>query len=456
MGRAIVSALVALTVAGAAAAATIHGTSRADRIQAVDGKVETIACGRGLDVVNADTRDVTRSDCETVARRVGSDATSVSGAQHSTVVEPDSFAFGATVVSVYQVGRFSGGGSGATGWASSHDGGRTWRSATLPGVGHASDPSVAYDAAHRVWLVTTLGITDGPTSIDVSRSSDARSWSAPLHALQSPIESYDKEWIVCDNWASSPRRGTCYVAYTDIRLNRIAVVASTDGGLTWSTPAYAPHGDVVGAQPGVLPDGTLVVVWLDGETLRVARSRDGGVSLDPPVVAGQINFAGVRGLRAPPLPSLDVDRHGRLLLVWPDCRFRSGCAADDIVLSTSVDGLTWTGPARVTRAGGSYVVPGIAADPGSDRVAVVAVVASSDRLGAALALSRDGVRWSAPRRVDARTMSFGWLARAGNSAFLGDYLSVSWARGRAFGFVPLALPPRAGVLRQSLYAATTR
>jgi hypothetical protein len=324
-------------------------------------------------------------------------------------------------------------------------------------VGHASDPSAAYDAVHRVWLITTLGITDGPTSIDVSRSSDATRWSAPLHALQSPIESYDKEWIVCDNWTSSPRRGTCYIAYTDIRLERIAVVASSDGGVTWSSPAYAPRGDVVGAQPEALPDGTLVVVWLDGNTLRAARSRDGGASLDAPVVVGQVNFAGVRGLRAPPLPSLDVDRHGRLLLAWPDCRFRTGCSGDDIVLSTSVDGLTWTGAARITRGAGSYIVPGIAADQASDRLAVVALVVSAGRLGAALAVSRDGgAHWGAPRRLDAQPMSLSWAARAGESAFLGDYLSASWVGGRAFGFVPLALPPRGRVLRQSLYAGTTR
>jgi hypothetical protein len=457
MGRAFVCVLLALVVVGSAAAATIRGTPRADRIQAADGRRQTIACGRGMDIVNADASDVARTDCETVARRVGVDATVVPAAQHSTVVEPDSFSFGSTVVAAYQVGRFSGGGAGATGWASSRDGGRTWRSGRLPGVGHASDPSVAYDSRHGAWLVATLGITDGPTSIDVSRSSDAVRWSAPVHALVSPVEAYDKEWVVCDNGSQSPRRGTCYVAYTDIRLNRIALSGSVDGGLTWSAPRYTPAGDVVGAQPAVLPDGTVVVVWLDGDTLRSARSFDGGGSLEPPVVAGRVSFAGVQGLRAPPLHSIEVDRGGRLLLAWPDCRFRPDCGGNDVVVSSSNDGLNWTEPARVTAGGASYLIPGIAADPASDRLAVVAVVASaSGRLGASLVLSPDGVRWSAPRRLDARPMSLAWLARAGRSAFLGDYLSASWVRGRAFGFVPFALAPRSGALRQSLYAATTR
>jgi hypothetical protein len=457
MARALALVFLALVLVGSAAAATIRGTARPDRIQAADGRRQTIACGRGLDIVTADARDVTRSDCETVGRRVGGDATSVAGAQHATVVEPDSFAFGSTVVATYQVGRFSGGGSGATGWASSTNGGRTWRSGTLPGVGHASDPSVAYDSVHGVWLVTTLGISAGPTSIDVSRSTDGSRWSRPLHALESSVQTFDKEWITCDNWLQSPRRGTCYIAYTNFRVNRIALIASIDGGVTWSAPVYAQRGDVVGAQPAVLPDGTVVVAWLDRDDILASRSRDGGVSLDPAVVAGRISFNGFRGLRAPPLPSIDVERGGRLLLAWPDCRFRSSCSGNDVVVSTSQDGLTWTQPARVTHGGPSYLIPGIAADPASDRLAVVAVVgARSGRIGAALMTSTDGSRWSAPRRLDTRPMSRAWLARAEGLAFLGDYLSASWAGGRAIGFVPLALPPRGGRFRQSLYAASTR
>jgi hypothetical protein len=409
--------------------------------------------------VNADLVDVVRQDCETVARRISRDLTTISGAQHATIAEPDTFSFGSTVVTAFQVGRFEDGGSGAIGWASSLDAGRNWRSGLLPGVGHASDPSVAYDASHRVWLAVTLGIANGPNSIDVSRSSDARRWDAPIHALSFRSGAFDKEWIVCDNAPTSPHRGTCYIAFTDIRSDRIAVTASNDGGVTWTPPvAASTPPDVVGAQPIVLPDGTLVVAWLQQNRLVAARSRDGGISFEPAVNISELEFDGTPGLRAPPLPSIEVGADGRALLVWPDCRFRSGCQGNDVVVSTTTDGVVWTPPARITNGGGNYLIPGIAADPRTGALAVVAVVelqGTSGRLGAVLVVARDGIRWAPPRRLDAVTMQSSWLPRAGG-AFLGDYLSASWSGGRPIGVVPLALAPTSSGLRLALYSGTLR
>src|SRR5205823_5740952 len=47
---ALVAALAFLAVASGASAATIRGTKRADRIQAVNGVRDRISCGRGSDV----------------------------------------------------------------------------------------------------------------------------------------------------------------------------------------------------------------------------------------------------------------------------------------------------------------------------------------------------------------------------------------------------------------------
>jgi len=460
MTRAAVALLAALTLVGTAAAATIRGTARNDRINVVNGSRQTVACGRGLDVVNADLVDVVRQDCETVARRISRDVTTVSGAQHATIAEPETFSFGSTVATAFQVGRFVDGGSGAIGWASSLDAGRTWRSGPLPGVARASDPSVAYDASHRVWLAVTLGIANGPNSIDVSRSVDARRWDAPVHALLFRTAAFDKEWIVCDNAPTSPRHGTCYIAFTDIRSDRIAVTASSDGGVTWTSPVDAGKPpDVVGAQPIVLPDGTLVVAWLQQNRLLVAASsRNGAASFKPAVNISELEFHGTPGLRAPPLPSIEVGADGRALLAWPDCRFRSGCQGNDVVVSTSTDGVTWTPPARITNGGGSFLIPGIAADPQTGALAVVAMVelpGTSGRLGAVLLVARDGVRWAPPRRLDAVAMPISWLPRAGG-AFLGDYLSASWSGGRPIGVVPLALAPTRSGLRLALYSGTVR
>jgi hypothetical protein len=470
MGRALALLILSLMLVGAAAAATIRGTPRADRIQAADGRRQSIACGRGLDTVNADLGDLIASDCEVFARRIARDTTSVGGAQHATIVEPDSSSFGTTVVAVFQVGRISAGGAGAIGWASSRDSGRTWRSGTLPGVSHASDPTVAFDQVHGVWLAVTLGITNGPTSLDVSRSPDGRTWSRPTPALSAPANAFDKEFVFCDNATTSPRRGTCYLAYTDLRTGRIALTSSTDGGTTWSPPAnVSPRGDVVDGVPASLPDGTVVVAWLDGSEsgdgsdIRAARSVDGGTTFSAPVLAAEVRFAGTPGLRAPPLPALDVARNGRLLLAWPDCRFRPNCGNNDIVLATSADGVSWSGPSRVTTGGFNYSSPGLGADSRTNGIVVSAQIAppagagrSSATVGEAIAISRNGSTWAPTRRLDARPTALTWLPAAGNARFLGDYMAASWVGGRPFAIVPIASPPRAGRLDQALYAGTVR
>src|SRR5437588_2977345 len=89
--------------------------------------------------------------------------------QHKTEVEPDSYSVGSTIVSAFQVGRFSNGGSDNTGWATSTDSGRTWTNGFLPVTTTASTPprpyarvsdaSVAYDAEHNTWMITSLALT---------------------------------------------------------------------------------------------------------------------------------------------------------------------------------------------------------------------------------------------------------------------------------------------------------
>src|SRR5919109_2799436 len=84
--------------------------------------------------------------------------------QHRTEVEPDTFAFGQTIVSAFQVGRFFDGGGSAIGFATSTNGGATWTSGFLPRItkfqggtfDRVSDPAVAFDSRHNVWLISSL------------------------------------------------------------------------------------------------------------------------------------------------------------------------------------------------------------------------------------------------------------------------------------------------------------
>src|SRR3954453_13541803 len=109
--------------------------------------------------------------------RVSTDPFTNTTSQHATEVEPDTFAFGSTVVGAMQVGRFFNGGATDIGFARSGDGGATWDPrGFLPGMTSSqgvvgspyervSDASVAYDAAHSTWLISSIPLLAGTTAV---------------------------------------------------------------------------------------------------------------------------------------------------------------------------------------------------------------------------------------------------------------------------------------------------
>ncbi|HST26644.1 MAG TPA: hypothetical protein VLJ76_11710 [Gaiellaceae bacterium] len=465
-----------------------------------DAARDVVSCGTGVDVVDADLGDSVARDCEVTSRQISTDTLTGGGGQHATEVEPDSFSFGRTIVAVFQVGRIESGGATGIGVAVSADAGVHWRSGLLPGMTslspqpgadpRASDPTVGYDAAHGVWLATSLGISGDSFQVQVSHSPDGIAWSLPVVARQAPSGSLDKEWLACDNWPSSPNRGHCYVSYLDVAAGILATQTSTDGGLTWGLPVAtsgrAPVGlEPNGAQPLPRPDGSLVVVFGIGtaddeegddqgfrtdapEEIAAATSVDGGSTFGPTVEVSSLTTAQIPDLRAPPLPSADVAADGRLFVAWHDCRLDPACRENRILISSSTDGATWTSPTPVAAAGAnvSQFVPGLAADPEtsgtSQRLAVAYYTLSAPcgalacaRVDVWLASSADGgARWSAPRRLDAVPMQLTWLPVAGGR-FLGDYISTSFAGGRAVPVYSLAVAPYGGKLREAIMALQT-
>ena len=83
----------------------------------------------------------------------------------------------------------------------------------------------------------------------VSNVSTGLHWASPVTLASGPI--LDKDWITCDNGASSPFSGRCYLSYSDIERSRLATQTSTDGGRTWSEPVASPddagHRGILGA-----------------------------------------------------------------------------------------------------------------------------------------------------------------------------------------------------------------
>src|SRR6266568_4319556 len=95
-------------------------------------------------------------------RKISVDNFTNQSSQHKSEVEPDSFSWGSTIVSAFQVARVYGGGGADIGFSTSTDGGATWTMGYLPGLtinykngpfSAASDASVAFDAKHGQWLI---------------------------------------------------------------------------------------------------------------------------------------------------------------------------------------------------------------------------------------------------------------------------------------------------------------
>jgi hypothetical protein len=464
------------TVLGSERADVLLGTPSSDRIVArggndriaaeYDGGTDRISCGAGRDVVAADARDRLETDCEIVSRRIHRDRHANAESQHESEVEPDSQTVGQTTVAVFQVGRNRTGGAASIGFSTSKDGGLTWREGTLPALtanttprgpsARASDPVVAYDAAHGVWLANTLAIAPDATRLTIHRSTDGLTWSGPIDAAVARTENlaYDKNWLTCDNGATSPFRGRCYLAYTLVgaREDDLALQRSDDGGRTWSPPVTL-RVPVTGAIPVTRPDGMLVVLfWSPRTGMLAVRSTDGGVTLGAPVTISTLQARDARPLRAPPLMAADVDANGQVLALWQDCRFRAGCAGNDVVVSRSTDGVGWSAPARVT-SGRNAVIPTLGVEPGSGRLAIAYYVIQPNGIDAELVTSADGVRWSTPQRLNPRRMPLAWLPATTLGRMLADYIGVSWSRGRPLVVYALASPPKQGEFRQAIYAA---
>jgi hypothetical protein len=238
-----------------------------------------------------------------------------------------------------------------TGFFTSFDGGASWIDGQIPvrsGNG-AGDPSPAFVSDPRspsinqtVVLMAQLENTGGQGGPWVSQGDVSVSyslngginWSEPVTVMKGTgtgigpanrATFFDKEWLTCDNWPSSPWRGRCYVTATRF-LNAlqgsyaespIVLSYSDDGGQTWSAPV-----EISGSHPSctfqstgggtecdenqfsypeVAPDGDLYVHFInfqneaawevpfdfDGQIM-VVKSTNGGQTFGSPVQVVQI------------------------------------------------------------------------------------------------------------------------------------------------------------------------
>jgi hypothetical protein len=421
--------------------------------------------------------------------QVSADPYTNATSQHATELEPDTFAAHGTVVGAFQVGRFFNGGASDIGVVRSGDGGTTWGA---PGFLHltfnsgdtsspyerVSDPSVAYDAAHGVWMVSSIPLlpnTSVPT-VFVNRSTDdGVTWGPPI-SLPPPIShrvDLDKNWTACDNHAASPFYGHCYTEFDNFGDgDKELMSTSTDGGLTWSVAVEtAGHDKGLGGQPVVQPSGRVIVPFesLNG-TISAFYSDDGGDSWSKAVTVSHIRFHGVAGnLRTSPLPSAEIAGDGTVYVAWEDCRFRKKCTSNDIVFSTSSDGVSWSDVARVpiddVTSTVDHFIPGIAVDPTTSgagtHVALTyyfypdAACAGGCQLDVGYISSPDGgAHWGAATQL-AGPMTLDQIAQTSQGPMVGDYISTSFSGGLATTVFAVGKPPTTAAFDEAMYAPTS-
>ncbi len=414
--------------------------------------------------------------------KVSTDPFTNSTSQHKTEVEPDTYAYGNTIVSVFQTGRVVDGGSADIGWATSADGGATWKHGFLPGITKAqnsrnkydavSDPAVAYDAAHGVWLVASLPLSNSlPSSpaVLISRSTDAMHWLHPV-GIAPRTQSADKNWVACDDTPTSPFYGHCYVEWDEPAGGDLVMMStSTDGGATWSPAKTTANQDGgLGGEPLVQPNGTVIVPAEGGPGIMAFESTNGGQSWKGAVGVSDIFFGGdPAGIRTSPLPSAAMDATGKIYVAWEDCRFRTNCYTNDIVYSSSSDGNNWSSPVRVpidaTTSNVDHFDPGFGIQPGTSGGTTnigltfyffsnVNCSTSTCQLGVAFVSSANGGQtWNSAVTL-AGPMKVTWLPNSQNGLMFGDYLATAFVNSAAYSVFAVSQAPSGGLFQQAMYA----
>ena len=419
------------------------------------------------------------TQAQTKLQKLSTDKFHNASTQHATEVEPDTYSFGSMLVSSFQVGRrYANGGASDIGFATSTDGGASWKNGYLPGLttfykggkfNAVSDPSVVYDSHHGVWLISSLGISDtnGNTILLVSSSADGITWNKPVVA--NDTSSYaDKDWITCDNTSNSKYYGHCYIEWEDAGIgDQVMMTTSTDGGQTWSSAYSVPNAFGLGGQPVVQTNGTVVVPFL-GNGIQFYTSTNGGKSWGNVGTIANLNDHAVAGsLRAVyVLPSAEVGSDGTVYVAWWDCSFRKNCSSNDIVMSSSMDGKTWAQESRVpidaTTSTADHFLPGIAVDQTTSGSSthlgityyfypVANCTTSTCKLGVGFVSSTDnGKTWTHAKKL-ATGMNVLWLPNTTLGYMVGDYISTSYLNGKAFGVFAKAKVPTGSTFHEAMY-----
>jgi len=275
----------------------------------------------------------------------------------------------------------------------SFDAGSTW-SASHPYIDrnagrlNAADPTVAFGQDGKVYF-GFVAMTPAQGAVAVSTSLDGGlSWSS-----QSWVTSFTS---VADKPAIAQSAGKLYVFYQNQALMS---TVSSNGGLNWTSPATIEAGGR-NAAPVVDRTGSVYVFYNTADAIKVARAGSSRTTSISNAVALQSRPT---QYRANIYATAGIAPNGTMYVAWADGRNQA--TGNDILVSRSVNGTSWSSPSRVNTDAGN-----------------------ADQLMPALTVSKDGsitVAWLDTRNDPSRVNYDVYMARSVDGVSYGGNSRVS-------------------------------
>jgi hypothetical protein len=305
----------------------------------------------------------------------------------------------------------------------SFDGGVTWATShpyidRNAGRLNAADPTVAFGQDGKVYF-GFVALTPAPGAVAVSTSVDGGlTWSS-----QSWATSFSS---AADKPAIAQAGGSLYVFYQNQSLMS---TVSSNGGLNWTSAQLIEAGGRNAAP--VVVGGKVVVFYNTQNAIKVAPAAGGRSTLVANTVALQ---ARPTQYRAGIYPTAGVGADGTLYVAWADGR--NTATGNDILISKSTNGSSWTSPARVNTDSGNadQLMPALSVG----RDGVVSVAWLDTRNDAArinydvyMARSTNGTSWTANSRVSGVSSNPNNDPRM-QGQLIGDYFALASGDGGVF------------------------
>ena len=329
------------------------------------------------------------------------------------------------------------------GIAATVDGGLTWHE-TLAQYGdhnRFTDPAVGVDAEGNFYVSTidyNSQIFDG--AITVRKSTDGGlTWKPAVPVILYPTNSLDKDMMYVDDCPTSPYQGTIYVVWSHFGSH---YAVSYDTGRNFYSPSeltghYEPG---IWLTPTTGPDGELYIAGSYGDSIRVIKSANAGLTFDQSssLYDYQLTSYTLNGgvlVTSEPVPSVDKSetlRRGTIYVTWTGDRYGDA----DIFCSRSSDGgQTWGAAVRVnndsTGNGRDQFKPWSTVDD-SGWIDVVFLDRRNDPANifcdAYFAQSRDGGHTFKNYRITSQ--NFDPRINYNSDVRFGDYIGIAAAQGR--------------------------